>query len=259
MSDPADPRARFGPVAGRYQRARPSYPSALVDWVLAQAGLPAHVERAPGRVPRIADVGCGTGIATRLFAARGFDVVGVDPSAGMLDEARAAGGGAAYVLGEAAATTLAPASVDLVIVAQALHWFDLDAALGEFTRILAPGGTCAAFWNERAVNAFEADYEPLLRRFSREYKSRSHATPVLAALRASPRVQELREARFTYRQDLDREALFDRVHSSSYVAHGVADRAGFDAALSALFERHQQGGRVALDYDTLAVAWRLRA
>jgi ubiquinone/menaquinone biosynthesis C-methylase UbiE len=289
VSDCADPRARFGPVAARYQRARPSYPSALVDWVLAQAGLrsplprhggegqgegvgaalstsgqpspypsPAGAGEGSARAARIADVGCGTGIATRLFAARGLAVVGVDPSEGMLAEARAAGGGATYVRGEAAATTLAGASIDLVIVAQALHWFDLDAALAEFARILRPGGACAAFWNERARSAFEDDYEPLLLRFSREYKGRGHAMPVLAGLRASPRVQDLREERFTYHQDLDREALLDRVRSSSYVAHGVEDHAGFDAAVSALFERHQQGGRVRLDYDTLAVAWRLR-
>lgn len=254
----ADPRARFGPVAERYHRGRPSYPAALVDWVLAQAGLPAHAEAGAAGAPRIADIGCGTGIATRLFAARGFDVVGVDPSEGMLSEARAAGGGARYVRGEAVATSLPDHGTDLVIVAQALHWFDLEPALGELARILRPGGTCAAFWNERAAGVFEDDYEPLLRRFSREYKGGGHAAPVLAALEASPRVSDLRQRRFRYHQELGREALFDRVHSSSYVAYGVADAAAFDAALGELFERHQREGRVRLDYDTPAAAWRPR-
>ncbi len=324
--DPADPRARFGPVAARYQRGRPSYPSALVDWVLAQAGLPARATS--GAAARLADIGCGTGIATRLFAERGFDMIGVDPSAAMLDEARARGG-ATYVLGEATATTLPDASVALVIVAQALHWFELDPALREFERrvVIEPGGTassppdpprfasgvnpaaersrvqpggtassppgpprssagvnpteerslvqpgetasshpdppraggvCAAFWNQRAPSAFDDDYDPLLRRFSTTYQGRSHAAPVLAELRASPRVAELRQARFAASQILDQDALLDRVHSSSYVAHGVTERAAFDAALRQLFERHQQGGRVTLEYETLAVAWLAR-
>ncbi len=258
MSD-ADPRQRFDGVAASYQRGRPTYPSALVDWVLAQAGLASQAPAGPDVSPaaRLADVGCGTGIATRLLAARGYDVTGVDPSEAMLDEARALGG-ARYVRGEACATTLPDASVALVTVAQALHWFDLDAALCEFARILRPGGVCAAFWNERRSNALDADYEPLLLRFSSAYRGRSHATPVLASLRASARVVGLREARFATRQELTRAAFFDRVHSSSYVAHGVADRAGFEAALGALFERHARDGRVTLEYETLAVAWPAR-
>jgi SAM-dependent methyltransferase len=255
--DPADPRRRFGPVAARYQRGRPSYPSELIDWVLAQAGLPPRAAGPP--VARLADIGCGTGIATRLLAARGYDVVGVDPSEDMLAEARAQGGGAIYRLGEAGDTSLATSSCDLLTVAQALHWFDLDAALAEFARVLRPGGTCAAFWNERAPGAFDDDYEPLLWRFSREYRGRSHAEAVLGPLRAFPRVLDLREARFSARQTLDFAALSDRVHSSSYVAHGVDDRQGFEAELRRLFERHARDGRVTLAYESLALAWRLDA
>ncbi len=258
LSD-ADPRRRFDGVAASYQRARPSYPSALLDWVLAQAGLAPHASAGPdaGAPARLADVGCGTGIATRLLAARGYDVTGIDPSAAMLDEARALGG-ARYVRGEASATTLPDASVALVTVAQALHWFDLDAALREFARILRPDGVCAAFWNERRSNALDDDYEALLRRFCSAYHGRSHATPALALLRASVRVVGLREARFATCQDLTRALFLDRVHSSSYVAHGVADRAGFEAALDALFERHARDGLVTLEYETLAVAWQAR-
>src|SRR5262249_52375699 len=92
-----DSRDRFDAAADAYHRCRPSYPAALFDWLLATTGL------GPGAA--VADVGCGTGISTRLLAGRGLDVVGIDPSEPMLDRAREAGC-ARYQRGEAAATGL---------------------------------------------------------------------------------------------------------------------------------------------------------
>ena len=68
----------FGANAGRYDRARPSYPRAMVDQILATS---------PGR--RVLDVGCGTGIVARLFQAAGAEVLGVDPVAGAARAAQA--------------------------------------------------------------------------------------------------------------------------------------------------------------------------
>ena len=113
--DPIDPRERFCGAAADYARFRPSYPPALLDWILAES----RVQPAD----RVADVGCGTGILSRLLAERGLAVVGIDPNEDMLAEARAAGGPAEYVRGEAAVTGLADASIVLVTVAQAFHCF----------------------------------------------------------------------------------------------------------------------------------------
>ena len=60
------------------------------------------------------------------------------------------------------------------------------------------------------------------------------------------------DARFATRQELDWPAFLARVSSSSYVAHGLRDRAGFVLGLRGLFERFQQGGRLDFDYDTPA-------
>jgi len=69
----------FGAVAQLYDRARPSYPEALINALLA------------GGARRVLDVGSGTGIAAALLAARGCSVLGVEVDARMAAVARAKG------------------------------------------------------------------------------------------------------------------------------------------------------------------------
>lgn len=242
-----DSRERFTETAPLYHRYRPGYPDALVDWMLERAAL-----RPPATV---IDVGCGTGIATRLFVARGFRAIGVDPNEEMLAYARSLGG-ARYVRGEAAATGLRGASADLVIVAQAFHWFDVPVALAEFARILRPGSSCAAFWNLRAEGPLLDEYECLLRQASVEYEGLPKPWQTLDRIRASAGVEGISEAEFHHVQRLDREGFFGRVHSSSYVAHGLRDPATFHRALDEMFDRHQRDGHIDIEYRAVALLWR---
>ncbi len=245
-----DPRERFTGAADLYDKHRPSYPTALVDWILAQAR--------PERSGCIADVGCGTGISTRLFAERGYDVIGVDPNQAMLERARAAGGSARYVNGEAAATGLPDASVELVSVAQAFHWFEMAAALREFRRILRPGGACAAFWNIRHLaEGFMTDYDRVLLDFSREYQILGQHGETLDRLKRTPGLEALREASFESEQVLDLQGFLGRVHSSSYVIHGVDDRVGLERALHDVFERHAKQGLATFLYRSIALCFRM--
>ena len=243
-----NPHTRFSATAERYQAHRPSYPPALVDWVLGLPGLPSP--------PAVADVACGTGITTRLFAARGCDVVGIDPNEEMLAFARAEGG-ARVVKGVAEATGLPPRSVDLVTVGQGFHWFHLASAMEEMARILRSDGWCAAFWNTRARSPFLDGYERLLEEHSTEYLKIRTPAQTIEDIRAAPGVSSVRTGEFANAQVLDRAGLFGRAHSSSYVAHGVADRDGFDRALGALFDEHRAAGVVEFAYRTLVIAWQL--
>lgn len=244
-----DPKERFSAAVGRYAAHRPSYPDALVDWLLETAGL------GPG--DPVADVGCGTGISTRLLAARGLDVVGVEPNDAMRAAAEAAGG-AHYLKGSAEDTGLTEGGAALVVAAQAFHWFDVPKALAEFRRILRPGGWCAAFWNDRTKDTeFLRGYEALLREFSSEYAQVRTKADTLAAIKASPGVRDWRPASFPNAQSFDREGFLGRVYSSSYVLHGVARGDEFRARLEDLFARHAVGGRVEFRYRAEAACWRL--
>jgi SAM-dependent methyltransferase len=124
----------FGMDAERYDRARPSYPGALVDQIVAAS---------PGR--DVLDVGCGTGIAARLFQAAGCRVAGVDPDDRMASVARQ--GGLEVEVAKFEDWDGAGREFDAVIAAQAWHWVDPVAGAAKAAQVLRPGGRLAVFWN----------------------------------------------------------------------------------------------------------------
>lgn len=242
--------SRFSEAADDYARFRPSYPPALVDLILEAAPVPAG--------GTIVDLGAGTGISTRLFSGRGFHLIGVEPNAEMRAYADAAKTlGARYLEGTAAKTSLPDRSADLVIAAQAFHWFPLEETLGELRRILVPGGAFAAFWNVRGDSPFMQAYRALLGTLG-EYEKVPKPEPTLAALEARPELERVRHAELPYAQVLDEAGLLGRAKSSSYVAHAGPGQAAFLAALSQLFEQHQVGGKVELSYRTVVSVFRFR-
>jgi SAM-dependent methyltransferase len=138
-------RLLFGEVADLYDRHRPSYPAALVDDLLARAGLE-HGRRA-------IEVGAGTGKATELFAARGAAVLAVEPSPPMAALARrrcAAYPGVEVVESDFEALNLGDETFPLLYAAQAWHWIDPDVRYRRARAALAAGGLLAVFWNRPA-------------------------------------------------------------------------------------------------------------
>jgi SAM-dependent methyltransferase len=129
----------FGAAAAQYAQHRPAYAAAAIRWCL---------EPVSGAQPlRVADVGAGTGILTGALARVGADVVAVEPDQAMLAELQRQLPAVRALAGSAEALPLPDHSVDAVLCGQAMHWFDLDRALPEMARVLAPGGVLAGLWN----------------------------------------------------------------------------------------------------------------
>ncbi len=125
----------FGAYAEDYERWRPGYPAAAVDWLV------------PPGAARVADVGAGTGKLTGALLARGLQVAAVEPDPGMLAVLTRLHPGADPYLAGAQALPLPDASLDAVLVAQAWHWFPRQQAVAEVRRVLRLGGQLALVWN----------------------------------------------------------------------------------------------------------------
>ncbi len=151
---------RSGFAAG-FDANRPAPPGVLVDILC----LEARVDR-----PRlVVDLGSGTGLSTRIWADRADEVVGVEASPEMREQAEGAtrAKNVRFVQAYAQATGLPDGEADIVTCSQALHWMEPEPTLAEAARILRPGGVFAAYdydWPPIVGWEVEAAFEEVLRR-----------------------------------------------------------------------------------------------
>lgn len=122
----------FSGHAADYARFRPSYPPELFAWL---------AEASPARGLAV-DVGTGNGQAAVGLAAHFARVIGIEPSAEQLAHAQQHQR-VEYRIGTAEATGLTDESADLLLAAQAFHWFAQDRFFTEAQRVLRPGGVLA--------------------------------------------------------------------------------------------------------------------
>ena len=127
----------FAAGGDRYERLRPGYPDPAVSWLVegTAAGAP------------VVDVGAGTGKLSTALAARGFDVVAVDPSVDMLAQLSRSAPQVRTHVGTGEVTGLPGASAALVTFAQSWHWVEPVAGSVETARLLTPGGRAGWVWN----------------------------------------------------------------------------------------------------------------
>jgi len=244
MSDSVE---RFSNRVANYIKYRPDYPREIINYLESNCGLKHD--------SIIADIGCGTGIPSQLFLENCNPVIGVEPNAAMRAAAKeflADFPDFSIVDGTADRTTLDDTSVDLVVAAQAFHWFDADKTRPEFQRILRPGGSIVLIWNERQLDStpFLIEYEALLIKFANDYGSVRHENIHDKKLAAFFQ-KEYASATFPNSQVFDFDGLKGRMLSSSYMPTETDPR--FDAMvkeLHALFAKHAENGRIRVLYDT---------
>lgn len=250
-----DPTRRFSARAGDYARARPSYPAETLAILAAHHGL--------RRSSVVVDIGSGTGIFTKLLLDYGASVLAVEPNADMRAEAeRSLRGckGFTSIDGRAEATTLGYAPADLVVAAQAFHWFDVDAARAEHARIAKSHAHAAFIWNDRDTSGdeFLTRYDAILTKYCYGYKRlQGHAdTPD----KFDAYFGKGKWTRHTTpnSQRLDRSLLVARVMSSSYAP--LLDSPEYTAMVAALgeaFDRHAENGAVTIPYETIVIGGRI--
>ncbi len=197
----------FSRRAESYERARPGYPDAALEWLAQRLGLD------EGRT--VVDLAAGTGKLTRLLARTGARVVAVEPIA----EMRALIAPPAEVVeGTAEAMPLEDASADAVTVAQAFHWFDFEPALAEIRRVLRPGGQLAIVWNtRRSDDPLHVAIDPIIEPH-RSGTPSHRGQPWREALEGSDLFGPIEERDFDNPQRLDADALAERVASVSFIA-----------------------------------------
>jgi SAM-dependent methyltransferase len=200
--------AGYARSAAAYERGRPGYPPAAVDFLTATLRL------GPGCT--VVDVAAGTGKLTRPLLATGARVVAVEPVA----EMRAAlPADVRAVDGTAEQMPLETGSADAVTVAQAFHWFDGEAALAEIHRVLRPGSSLALVWNRRRMDdPVNREIEELLAPY-RGQMSAMRTGSWRAAFERSRLFGPLLEGRvFANEQTLDADGLADRIASVNFIA-----------------------------------------
>ncbi|MFH8409306.1 class I SAM-dependent methyltransferase [Streptomyces sp. NPDC018019] len=245
----------YGTDAERYDRARPRYPRALVDRVLAAA---------PGT--DVLDAGCGTGIAARQFAAAGCRVLGVDVDPRMAGLARRHGLETEVSAFEA--WEPAGRKFDAVVSGQAWHWVDPVAGPAKAAQALRPGGLLAVFWNAgRPAPGLAASFAEVYRRLmpgslaERQWAAPASASGAYAALCAKA-AEGIRETgaygaperwRFDWEHTYTRDAWLDQVPTTGDHTQLSPDDlekvlSGIGAAIDAV------GGSFTMRYSTPVVA-----
>jgi SAM-dependent methyltransferase len=190
----------FSAVAEAYDRARPSYPSDAVSWLVGSGHS------------TVVELGAGTGKLTELLVAAGHDVIATDPLPSMLAHLRARVPGARVAVASAEHIPVGSRTADVVVCAQSFHWFDHHLALPEIARVLRPGGVLALVWNSRDEGI------PWVRKLGAIIGSPENNTDLAGPAGASEHFGLMEEQEFRFWQTLRRDELFDLVRSRSYVA-----------------------------------------
>jgi SAM-dependent methyltransferase len=242
----------FGQDANRYERARPSYPAALIDDLVAE------------KPARVLDVGSGTGKAARLLAARGCEVLGVEPDERMAAVAQSHGIRVEVATFEA--WDPAGRVFDLVVSGQAWHWIDPVSGPQKAAALLSPRACLAVFWN---VSTHDPPAKSLLDQVYRQNapglaegyvplgnKRTARATHI-AAIEGTGSFEPAEVRRYDWEHRYSREEWLDQLGThSDHVTLPPAQFSALADAVAAVIER--LGGSITVQYQTELILARRR-
>jgi len=238
----ADPKKRFSSRVENYIKYRPSYPPKIIEFLTEKKILSKH--------SIIADVGSGTGILSELFLKNGNKVFGIEPNSEMRRAAEIIlkdYSNFVSIHSSAENTSLLSNSIDLIVVGQAFHWFNVEKTRREFKDILKSDGYVVLIWNNRRKTGkgFSTQYENLVSKYGTDYKQvRKNEKNV------DEFFQYEKEIFYNY-QDLNFKDLKGRLLSASYIP--LKESPTYNKMikdLKIIFEDNQNNGKVRIEYDT---------
>jgi ubiquinone/menaquinone biosynthesis C-methylase UbiE len=201
MSDEQHAHARsFGGVADAYDRGRPTYPVEAATWLTGPQPL------------TVLELGAGTGKLTSRLVELGHDVHATDPDRAMLDILERDLPDVRTSQSTAEEIPAGDRSYDVVVCAQAFHWFDHERALPEIARVLKPGGALSLVWNQRDERI------PWVKRLGAIIGTQEQLREPAQALSASRLFDEPTSEGFKHWQVINRDSIKDLVQSRSNVA-----------------------------------------
>ncbi len=151
-----DFKDHFSTGSDSYRKYRPRYPESLYKWLYTKVAQPATVW----------ECGAGSGQATEHLARHFHHIIATEPSAAQLKSAPELEN-VTYKVSAAETFSQEPESIDMVVVAQAIHWFDHERFFAKVDELLKPGGLLAV-WGYQLMEANEA-LDPLLKEFHDEF------------------------------------------------------------------------------------------
>lgn len=239
-----DSTQRFSDRVQHYIKYRPDYPPEVISYLRQEAGL--------SKDSIVADIGSGTGIFTKHLLNLGCKVYAIEPNQEMREAADTLlkeYPNYVSINAPAQQTSLKDQEIDLIVCAQAFHWFNTQEAKAEFKRILKDTGQAALIWNNRIVNTddFAKAYDQLLREKTADYNEVNHQKLSDKDFSAFFKNGEYKKVVFPSFQEFDEVGFLGRANSSSYVPVGDEK---FQQELKNVFNKHANNGTIKFHYNT---------
>ncbi len=237
-------KERFSSRVQNYVKYRPSYSNDIISYLEEAIGL--------NEKSIIADIGSGTGISTKLFLDNGNTVYSVEPNQDMRQAAEnllKSYSNVHFIDGSSESTKLQSESIDIIIAAQAFHWFNPEPTKKEFLRILKANGTVVLLWNIRKTKSdgFMEGYLEIIRRYAEIYTNESD----------DDLIPKFFDYKTIYEEVLDNPQIadFDRlkgeITSFSYMPNeNDINYVTMISELEDLFNKYNSNGKVTLEYET---------
>ncbi|CAF1424206.1 unnamed protein product [Adineta steineri] len=201
----------FEKAAEVYEQARPTYPADAIQFIKSLHDKP-NV---------IVDLGAGTGKLTRLLGSMGAqEIVAIEPVAAMRENLKKIPIITKIIDGTAEHIPFDDSSIDIIICAQAFHWFANHRALTELNRVLKSNGLLILIWNNSDNQGIEwADnITKYVDSFKPKDVSRYKSMEWKAVFDNQNLFSSLQQKQFSHKQRVTRDLVLNRILSTSFVA-----------------------------------------